>query len=346
MGLMTAVMKESAAPGVTVRQAAIPAPGPEEFLARVDTAGICGSDLHVYEWIPEYRFLEPHLPTILGHEITATVAEVADGARVRIGDRVAIRPSITCGECDWCQRGQPQRCPTRVRLGYERPGGLADYLVAPIGNAYLLPATADVEAASLMEPLTVVVHALRGVRLRPGSIAAVIGAGAIGLLATELLAARRPAELACIGIPADQAGGGLALAQALGARGLVTGSGEVDRMRGTCDVVVVAAGAPQAMRLAAELAARGGLITVAGLGIGPAELDVDQLVRREITISGSFGNTPQDWLDARDAIANGMVKGAGVVSHVAAFADAEHAFDLLVRHAARKVCLTPNGKLP
>jgi threonine dehydrogenase-like Zn-dependent dehydrogenase len=342
---MQAVVKEEARPGISVLDVPEPEPHAGELLIRVDTAGICGSDLHAYEWIPEYAWLERLLPVVLGHEVTGTVVRAgsdADGAAVPVGSRVAVRPAITCGSCRPCQRGESQRCVRRGRIGYEHPGGLAPLVVAPTGNAYPIPDHVDEETASLIEPLTVALHAVNRVHVRPGATVGVVGAGAIGLLAIQVLRAHGAGDVVLLGTAADDAGGGFEIARRLGATAGVGGTAATDAYRSACEVVLVAAGARAAVTAAIDLVAPGGSVVVVGLGVGGVECDIDQFVRREVSLVGAFGSVAGDWLDALDLVSSGQVVGAGIVSHHYSLAQAPNAFEALVGGGARKICIHPN----
>jgi len=334
------VVKDREEPGISLVDLPVPSPTGDQVLIRIDTVGICGSDLHVYEWIPEYRWLKPHLPSGLGHEMTGTVVEARpDGIGPQVNQRVAIRPAITCGECEPCQRGASQRCTNRVRMGYERPGGLAEFMVAPSANAYPIPDGVDVESAALTEPLTVAVHAVKQVDVRPGSRVAVVGPGAIGLLALQLLKARGAREVLVVGTEFDAAGGGLEVAERLGGIGLL--NTEAASASGTCDIVIVTAGSGAGLDQSLDLVAKGGTVCVIALGIGRRHVDIDRLVRSEAKLIGSFGSVQGDWLDALELLGSGLVRGGGIVSHWLPLRDAETGFEKLVSHEARKVILQP-----
>lgn len=339
---MISVVKEEERPGVSLVDLPVPQRAGDEVLIRVDTVGICGSDLHVFEWIPEYHWLAPFLPAVLGHEIVGTIVEErADGDGPRVGQRVAVRPAITCGTCDACQRGESQRCSNRARLGYERAGGLAEYMVAPSANAYVIPDGVDRESAALVEPLTVAVHALSGIEVRPGCRAAVVGPGAIGLLALQLLKARGAREVLVVGTSSDRDGGGFDVAERLGGVGLVTT--DTAPAAGSCDVVVVTAGAGAALDQALRLAKKGGVVVVIALGIGERRVDIDTLVRSEVRLVGSFGSVQKDWLDALELLGSGLVRGGGIVSHWLPIDETPEGFDRLMSREARKVVIVPHG---
>jgi L-iditol 2-dehydrogenase len=336
---MLAVVKEEAAPGIAVRERPEPQPGEGEALVAVAGTGICGSDLHAYEWVPEYAWLEPHLPTVLGHEIGGTVLD-GGASGLAVGTVVAVRPAVTCGRCDACKRNHSQRCQNRVRIGYERDGGLASQVVAPAENLYPLPADLA-ELAPLVEPLTVAVHSVGRAAVRPGAGAAVIGCGAIGLMSVEILRARGADPVLLVGTEHDERGGGLAIGAGYGAVPLVAGSAELAGWAGSSETVIVAAGARAAVGTAIELAERGGTVVVLGLGIGSVVLEMDAAVRRELSLVGGFGAIPEDWLDAVALISSGAVTADGVVSHRVPIAEAPAAFELLAGHRARKAVLYP-----
>jgi threonine dehydrogenase-like Zn-dependent dehydrogenase len=336
---MLAVVKERPEPGVAVVQRPEPTPGPGEALVAVAGTGICGSDLHVYEWVPEYEWLAPHLPTILGHEIGGRVID-ANGTAAATRVPVAVRPAITCGRCEACQRGVSQRCPSRIRLGLERDGGLTSYVVAPVENIYAMPSW-SAPLAPIVEPLTVAVHAAKRLTLRQGARTAVLGVGAIGLLLVEVLRAHGAGSVVLVGTQADEDGGGLAVGEALGAEGMVVGSGIWDRAADSCEAVIVAAGSASAVADGLRLAQRGAAVLVLGLGIGAASVDVDSAVRRALSLIGAFGSVPADWLDAVSLIASRRVTGEGIVSHELPTADASEAFALLSGRRARKITIFP-----
>lgn len=336
---MLAIVKERPEPGVSVVDRPEPAPGPGEVLVAVDGTGICGSDLHAYEWVPEYEWLRPHLPVVLGHEIGGRVVD-ANGTGVPEGLPAAIRPAVTCGSCEACQRGVSQRCPNRVRIGLERDGGLAPLVVAPAANVYVMPESAAA-MAPIVEPLTVAVHAAKRMTVRPGAATAVVGVGAIGLLLVEVLRAFGAGSVLLVGTEADAAGGGLAVGEELGATAVVAGSPEWEARKGSCEAVIVAAGAPAAVLGGLELADRGADVVVLGLGIGTTGVDVDTAVRREHSLVGAFGSVPADWLDAVDLVAQGRVTGRGIVSHEIPVAEGAEGFALLAERKARKIVIRP-----
>jgi L-iditol 2-dehydrogenase len=156
---------------------------PDWVLVRIDRVGVCGSDVHYYtEGGIGDQIL--HYPASVGHECSGTIVAIgANVASLKVGDRVAIDPAISCGKCDQCRSGRPNTCRKLQFLGSpgEAPGALAEFGVLPAENCFLVPETLSLDQAALAEPLSIGLHAVRLADLRPGVRFAITGAGPIGL---------------------------------------------------------------------------------------------------------------------------------------------------------------------
>ena len=183
---------------VRVEEVPPPAPpGPGEVQLQVRWCGICGTDLE--EWLSGPVFIPaavPHpvtgarAPLVLGHEFAGVVAAAGDGVTGLVpGQRVAVDTIVSCGSCHWCRRGEVTRCPALGALGLHGDGGLAELCNAPARMCLPVPDTVADDEAALAEPLAVAVRALRRGGLRPGERVAVVGAGAVGLMAVQAAAA-------------------------------------------------------------------------------------------------------------------------------------------------------------
>ena len=167
----------------------VPAPGalgPDECRVRIGAVGVCGSDVHYYE----YGRIGPFVvdkPMILGHECAGTVVEV--GSRVKgiaEGRRVAIEPGVPCRRCRFCHEGQYNLC--RDVVFFATPpvdGAFCEYVVSPADFLFPIPDGMTLEQGALVEPLAVGMHAARRGGVKPGDTVAVIGMGTIGLLTLQ-----------------------------------------------------------------------------------------------------------------------------------------------------------------
>lgn len=156
-----------------------------DVLVRVAASGICGTDLHILH-VPQNHPCTPG--TTMGHEFIGDVAEVGSAvATVAVGDRVAVRPILTCGSCLECLLGRPNHCQNVTALGIWLDGGLAEYAVAPATACIPMSADVPLEVAALAEPVACVYNASRKAQVFPGDDVVIFGAGAIGLLFLAIL---------------------------------------------------------------------------------------------------------------------------------------------------------------
>jgi threonine dehydrogenase-like Zn-dependent dehydrogenase len=259
---------------VELEEVESPDAGPGDVLLTVRAAGICGSELHGFR---SAGMRKP--PLIMGHEVAGVTPD---------GRRVTVNPLLTCGTCDLCSRGHPQVCRSRQLLGVHRPGGFAEHAAVPESALHELPDDMGWETAVLVEPLANAVHAWGLVGQEPGQRAAILGAGAIGLV-TLLVARDRGVEDVTV---VDRSPERLELAARLGATRCATA------LDGEYDVVVDAVGAAATRGSAVERLRPGGTSVWLGLAEGDAGFDGNGLVRGEKRVVGSFAYTPGDFAEA------------------------------------------------
>lgn len=250
-------------------------PAPGHVRVRMRAVGICGTD----HSLASGSRTPPELPWRLGHEGIGEVAEVGPGVEEwTIGDRVALEPNVTCGQCEHCRRGLTSACAFRLSAGVlTQPGFLAEAVDHPSGFCHRLPPGIPVERAVCAEPLTVAASAIRRTALQGGEDVLVIGAGAQGLLATLVLVARgyRP----WVSEPDE---GRLQSAIELGARAFVPGGSPAP------EVVIDAAGVPAGLAAVVDHLAPFAKVTIVGEDQGRLGASSFDIVQRQLSIRGSF----------------------------------------------------------
>ena len=278
------------------REVPDPVPAEGHHLVRIDSVGICGSDMHAYLGHDDRR----PAPLILGHEGAGVVTGgPMDGARV------TINPLVTCGTCRACAAGRDNLCATRQIISMPpREGAFADYVAMPARNLVPVPDEVPLEIAALAEPLAVGWHAVRlGRAAAPPDMAAdalVIGGGAIGVAAALALAAQGVGEVVLVEPnPLRRA----RLSEALDCAVLAP-----ERVAGRVFDITVDAVGHDATRAAACAATHpGGVLLHIGLGGGAGGLDIRRITLQEITVIGTYTYTARDFRDTCDAMFAGRL---------------------------------------
>jgi (R,R)-butanediol dehydrogenase / meso-butanediol dehydrogenase / diacetyl reductase len=302
-----------------VRVEEVPAPvppGPGEVQLQVRWCGICGTDLE--EWLSGPVFIPagvPHpvtaasAPLVLGHEFTGMVAAAGDGVTGLVpGQRVAVDTIVSCGSCHWCRRGEVTRCPALGALGLHGDGGLAELCNAPARMCPPVPDTVADDEAALAEPLAVAVRALRRGGLRPGERVAVVGAGAVGLLAVQAAAAFGAGSVT-VAEPLPER---RALALRLGADRAVLPD-EAAALE--ADVAVECAGSPGAVQTAVQALRSGGRAVLLGIVTEAAPITPMDLVRGEKSLIGSLSHVwDEDFAVALQLLGRGAVRAAPLIT--------------------------------
>jgi len=280
-------------PGVVAMEhQADPQPGPGEVLVAVRAVGVCGSDVHGFAGGTGRR----SAGSVMGHEAAGVVLAHGPGIeKPRRGTRVAIFPILACHRCDACKHARPQLCDRRRVLGVEAPGAYAEYVVVPAGNCRPLRRTTSFAQGALAEPLAVGLHAITLAGVRRGAVAAVIGAGGIGLCVLLAARLRGASRIYVTDIVPER----LALVEALGGIPISARDQDaVDRVLrdagGPLACVVDAVGISDTVRQALALTGAGGRVVVVGMGAPRVELPLYDLITRERVMLGAYAYTARE----------------------------------------------------
>ena len=276
-----------------IREANMPVLKDTDVMIRVKEVGVCGSDVHGFQFGPFIPPKDPNQEIGLGHECAGVVVKVgAKVKRFKEGDRVCIEPGVPCGHCKYCRTGRYNLCPD-VDFMATQPnyrGALTNYLVHPEEFTFHLPDNMDFVEGALLEPASVGMHAALLSGIRPGESAVILGGGCIGLMTLQGLVSCGVTDITVVDVMENR----LELAKKLGAAHTVNGAKEdtvavcrafTDDMG--ADYVFETAGAVVTAKQAVQIVARGGKIMQ--VGTQSKEVPVDFLkINREVTIQTSF----------------------------------------------------------
>jgi len=321
--------------------------GPRDVLVRVAACGICGSDIHGYDGSSGRRVP----PLVMGHEAAGIVADVGAAVdRVHAGDRVTFDSTISCGACDDCRRGQVNLCPQRRVFGvscseYRQNGAFAEFVTVPQHILYRLPAKLPFEHATMIEPVSVALHAVSRLNIQSGERAVVVGSGMIGLLVLQALRVAGCREVIAVDLDASR----LELAKQLGATATVNVK-QIDAVAAVfdwtdgngADTAVEVVGNAAALSTAIGCVRRGGRVGLVGNLAPETPFPLQAVVTREITLIGSYASAGE-YPRAIELVASGAIQVAPLISAVAPLADGPAWFERLYKTepGLMKVILQP-----
>ncbi|MGB3314031.1 MAG: alcohol dehydrogenase catalytic domain-containing protein [Albidovulum sp.] len=279
-----------------------PVPGPGEVLIDVAFAGICGSDVHIYNGDNPIA----RAPVIPGHEFAGRVMGLGDGVEgLALGTRAAIQPLIFCGCCTACRRGASHVCEKLIVIGVNQDGGFAEQVVVPVDCVFPIPDDLPDETAALAEPFSIATHSLKRGDVSPSDRVLVIGAGPIGLYCA-LTARHMGAAQVHVSEPNPKR---RAVAEAFGITATdPTRSEALQELRAATaaegfDLVMETSGTAAGFATATEAAAVQGRVVVLGFPKGGrSEIHITRCIIKELSLIGSRVCTRQEFQDTLDML--------------------------------------------
>ncbi|HUU41351.1 MAG TPA: zinc-dependent dehydrogenase [Desulfatiglandales bacterium] len=329
-----------------IRLEEIPVPkiGQGELLVQMHACGICGSD--VLEW---YRIKKA--PIILGHEMTGRIVKKGRTVtKYNVGDRVFVSHHVPCNTCYYCLKGYYTVCDTLRKTNFD-PGGFSEFIRIPEINVnfgvFLLPEEISYEEGTFIEPLACVLRGQKAARLQPGQTVLIIGGGISGLLHLKLARALGAGAVVVTDIHKKR----LEYAERFGAAAAVP-SNETTVVKQLkklnygrlADIVIVSAGAINALHMAWKTVDRGGTILL----FAPPEPETDvplplyDIWHDGITVTTSYAGSPLDIAEAIELIKSKNIVVDDMITHRFPLARADQGFTLVEKaHDSIKVILTP-----
>lgn len=297
-------------------------------LVDIDAVGLCGTDFHIFEG--KHPFLE--YPRVIGHELSGHVAQAAAGWAK--GQAVSINPYLSCGACVACRKGKPNCCTDIAVLGVHRDGGMCARIAVPSGNLYDASALPK-GTAVLAEFLAIGAHAVRRAAPGKGDTVLVTGAGPIGL-GVALFARLRGATVHL----RDASAARLAAAGRFGFTDL---HGVADALpKGGFDIVFDATGNARAIQDGFGHVAHGGTYVLVSVVKDDITFSDPEFHKREMTLMGSRNATAEDFATVMQALTDGSIDPAQIISETLLLADLPERFPALVanREALIKVVVS------
>jgi threonine 3-dehydrogenase len=338
---MKALVKSQAAPGLWLEEIAEPGIGINDVLIRVRYAGICGTDVHIYQW-DDWAQKTIKVPMAIGHEFVGEVVQVGSNVNdFYPGDIVSGEGHVVCGRCRNCMAGRRHLCANTQGVGVNRAGAFAEYIALPMTNIWRHHPGIDLEVAAIFDPFGNAVHTALSFPVL-GEDVLITGAGPIGIMAIPVA---RHAGARHI-VVTDMNPFRLDLARKMGATLAVnpaeTSLAEVQKQLGMMegfDVGLEMSGSPLALKDMIASMSHGGKIAILGIPSKEMPMDWRQVIFNMITIKGIYGREMYDtWYKMSVMIESGL-DISPVITHRFAFEDFQQGFDAMISGQTGKVVL-------
>lgn len=323
---------------VEIQERPIPAPAANEVLVKVEYVGICGSDLHYFEHGRIGDFIV-ETPFVLGHEAGGTVVEVgANVKNLKVGDRVAMEPGKTCGECEFCKAGKYNLCKDVIFFATPPVDGVfQEYVAHEAGLCFKLPENVSTMEGALIEPLAVGMHAANQGGAHLGQTAVVTGAGCIGLVSLLALKAMGVSKVIVVDIVEKR----LQKALELGADVVINGKDEdtVARLMEITDgkgvdLGIETAGSQITASQIIKAAKKGATVVFVGYSpSGEMTLPIGMALDKELTFKTIF-RYRNIYPMAIEAVASGKINIKDIVTDYFELDDIQNALDSCVNNKA------------
>src|SRR5690349_11844937 len=338
---MKALVKARAEEGLWLEEIPEPEIGINDVLIRVRKTGICGTDMHIYNWDAWAQQTIP-VPMAVGHEFVGEIVEVGSNVTdFHPGDVVSGEGHVVCGRCRNCLAGRRHLCADTKGIGVNRPGAFAEYLALPMTNVWHHTNGIDRDVASIFDPFGSAVHTALSFPLL-GEDVLITGAGPIGIMAVAI-AKHAGARFVVITDVNDYR---LELAKSMGATvALNVKSGSLTEvqqqlgMKEGFDVGLEMSGSPAAFREMIDNMCHGGKIAMLGIPSGEMPIDWNKVVFNMLTIKGIYGREMYEtWYQMTVMLQSGLdIKP--VITHRFHYSEYERAFDVMMSGQSGKVIL-------
>jgi threonine 3-dehydrogenase len=338
---MRALVKHPDEIGFRLDEVTIPQPGPDEILIQVHTTGICGTDLHIYEW-DEWAQATIPVPLTVGHEFSGHIAGVGSNVSGFVeGELVSAEGHVVCGYCRNCLAGRRHLCRQPEGIGVSIPGAFADYLVVPKGNVWRHIEGLDPEIAALFDPFGNAVHTALEFPVL-GEDVLITGVGPIGLLATAVVSHAGARNVVVTDVNPFR----LDLAEGMGASRAVDVRSEdlhqVQKDLGMTegfDVALEMSGDPRALQDILDNTIHGANVAILGIPTEPFPIDWTIVIFNMLNLKGIYGREMFDTWYKMNVLVQSGLDISPVITHRFDAEDYEDAFTAIQGSDSAKVLL-------
>ncbi|NUQ63051.1 MAG: L-threonine 3-dehydrogenase [Pirellulales bacterium] len=339
---MKALVKSKAEPGLWLEDVPVPQIGINDVLIQILRTGICGTDVHIYNWDAWAQKTVP-VPLVVGHEFVGRIVEVGSNvADFQVGDTVSGEGHVVCGRCRNCLAGRRHLCMDTSGVGVNRPGAYAEYLSLPVTNVWHLEPDIPLDIAAIFDPLGNAVHTALSFPVL-GEDVLITGAGPIGIMAAAVVrhAGARYVVITDVNPWRLELAKKMKPTLALDVRAMSVADAQKKLgMREGFDVGLEMSGNPQAFRDMLANMCHGGRIAMLGIPEKEVPIDWNTVIFNMLTIKGIYGREMYEtWYKMTVMIQSGLDIGP-VITHRFHYTNYEQGFAAMRSGRSGKVILT------
>jgi len=341
MKTMKALVKKEANEGLWLEEVPLPEYGINDVLIKIQKTGICGTDLHIYNW-DEWAQKNIKTPMTIGHEFIGTIVEAGSNVHdFKPGDIVSGEGHIVCGRCRNCLAGRRHLCPETTGLGVNRNGAFAEYISIPVTNAWHCSPRIPMETYAYFDPLGNAVHTALSFDVL-GEDVLITGAGPIGIMAIAIVKHAGARHVVITDVNDYR----LELAKKMGAtlalnvrtESIADSQKRLGMLEGF-DVGLEMSGNPQALKDMIANMAHGGKIAMLGIQSSNTSIDWNSIVFKGLLIKGIYGREMYEtWYKSTMMIESGM-DITPVVTHRFPYHHFQTAFEIMRSGKSGKIIL-------
>jgi threonine 3-dehydrogenase len=339
---MKALVKAKAEPGLWLQDVPEPEIGINDVLIKVARTGVCGTDLHIYNWDAWAQKTIP-VPMTVGHEFVGSVVDIGDNVvGFKPGDMVSGEGHVVCGRCRNCMAGRRHLCKDTKGLGVNIPGAFAEYVSLPMTNVWQLDSSVPLDVAAIFDPFGNAAHTALQFKVL-GEDVLITGAGPIGIMAAAIVRHAGARHVVITDVNPNR----LDLARSMGVTMAVDTSStsleEVQRelgMKEGFDVGLEMSGNATAFRGLLANMAHGGSVAMLGIQNGETAIDWEHVIFNMLTIKGIYGREMYEtWYKMTVLVESGL-DISPVITHRLSYSDFEKGFEVMNSGNCGKVVLS------
>ncbi|MBT7026961.1 MAG: L-threonine 3-dehydrogenase [Verrucomicrobia bacterium] len=338
---MKALVKKQSGEGLWIEDVPQPGLAANDVLIKVNRAGICGTDLHIYKW-NDWASKTVPVPLVVGHEFVGEIVEVGGDVRdFRVGELVSGEGHVVCGHCRNCMAGRRHLCNDTAGIGVTRPGAFAEYIALPQTNVWVHKPGIDLDVASIFDPFGNATHSTLSFPVL-GEDVLVTGAGPIGIISAAIARYAGARHVVITDVNDYR----LDLAKRVGVTRAVNVANEsladVQKELGMdegFDVGLEMSGNPDAFNDMLANMCHGGKIAMLGIPEKEMAIDWNTVVFNMLTIKGIYGREMYETRYKMTVMLEGGLDIAPVITHRFKFSDFQQGFETALSGESGKVIL-------